>query len=280
MYNPSGKSALITGGSSGIGLSMAKLLAKLGANIWIMGRDQEKLDSACNEIVKQQLSPEQQIKTIAADVAKYNEISSALLPFIEQPPDLVINSAGITYPGYFYDLDLQIFRDMMEVNYFGTLYVLKLLIPGMMKRKSGMIINISSAVGLHGLIGYSAYAASKFAVVGLSDALRYDVKPYDIQVSVAIPTDTDTPQLAFEKSLKPDVLRELTDSKNTPMPPDLVAGNILQSAFKGKYLILPTGDARILYAISRLFPGNSFYKVVDFWISQARHKVAKENGGH
>lgn len=254
----------------------------MGANVIIMARDPKKLETACAEISTQRMNPEQRVNVIAADVSNFEQVRQAIEQCIQGfgVPDILVNCAGITYPGYFQDLELQIFRDMMEVNYFGTLYTTKLLLPGMIERRSGMIINVSSIVGLHGLIGYSAYSASKSAALTLSDALRYDSKPFGIQVSVALPTDTMTPQLEFESKLKPDVLKALTDSNNTPVPPEDVARNILRAALKGRYLILPTTDARILYLVTRLFPGESLYKVVDFLIGQARNKLSKNNGAH
>jgi 3-dehydrosphinganine reductase len=282
MQTLNGKTALITGGSSGIGLAIAKQVAAMGANVMIMARDHAKLEKACTEIAAARQSTTQQIKIIAADVSCYEQVNEAVAQAVNGSgvPDMLVNSAGITYPGYFQDLNLQIFRDMMEVNYFGTLYITKMLVPGMIERRSGMIINLSSIVGLHGLIGYSAYSASKSAVMTLSDALRHDLRPFGIQVSVAFPTDTITPQLEFESKRKPEVLKVLTDENNTPVPPEDVARNILSAALKGRYFILPTTDARLLYLLTRLFPGESLYKLVDFLVGRARNKIAKNNGAH
>ncbi len=277
-----GKTALITGGSSGIGLAMAKQLAGMGARVWILARDGAKLEKACEEITSSLPNPDHRVTTIAADVSNYEQVSQALEPIVKQAdiPDILVNSAGITYPGYFQDLDLQIFREQMEVNYFGTLHTTKLLVPEMIQRRSGMIINISSAIGIHGPLGYSAYSASKFAVVGLSDCLRYDLKPYGIQVSVAFPTDTRTPQLDFESAHKPTVVKAFMGEMNTPVSPEYTAQNILKDAFKGRYYILPSSDARLLYVFYRLFPGDSFYKILDLLIARARNQVAKNNGHH
>ena len=81
-------------------------------------------------------------------------------------PDLVINSAGVAYPGYFQELDLEIFHWLMDVNYFGTLNVIKYLTPDMIQRGSGTFVNISSQAGFVGVFGYSAYGASKYALLG------------------------------------------------------------------------------------------------------------------
>lgn len=282
MKSYNGKTALVTGGSSGIGLAIARQLAEMGAHVWIMARDQLKLESASSEITACRQQPGQQVHTITADVSNLEQVSQVVSQSIKDwgLPDILVNSAGITFPGYFQDLDLQIFRDMMEVNYFGTLYTTKLLVPGMIERRSGLIINISSAVALHGVLGYSAYSASKSAVMTLSDALRHDLKPFGIQVSMALPTDTLTPQLEFESKHKPALLKALTEANNTPVPAEDVARNILRAASKGRYFILPTTDAKLLYTLYRLFPGEGFYRVFDFLVWQARRKIAKENSSH
>ena len=98
------------------------------------------------------------------------------------PPDLLVNSAGVAHPGYFQELDLNIFHWMMEVNYFGTVYMTKEVIPSMLKRGSGYIVNISSMAGFVGTFGYTAYGGSKFAVRGFSDVLRAEMKIHGIGV--------------------------------------------------------------------------------------------------
>jgi 3-dehydrosphinganine reductase len=271
-----GKTALITGGSSGIGLAIAKSLARRGANIWIISRDRQKLDSACQEISNQRKSNEQRVDAIPADVSDLEQVTRALQPVIAAGvPDLLINSAGITYPGLFDQLDLSIFRENMEVNFFGTLYITKALVPKMIQRGSGHIVNISSLVGLHGLYGYSAYSPSKFAIRGLSDVLRYELKPQGIQVSIAFPADTQTPQLEFENRFKPPVLKALSESNTKAATAESVAERILGGVQKNKYLILPSSDSVLWYAMNILLPGHAMYWLVDHLMTQARRKVAK-----
>jgi len=280
MKSYSGKTALITGGSSGIGFELAKQLAGQGAHVWILARDPRKLETARQALLSARQSSEQRVITIPADVSQYEQLQDAIEPLMQQygTPDVLFNSAGLTYPGEFCELDLKIFHEMMDVNYFGTLYVTRLVVPGMIRRKSGLIVNISSLVGIQGLYGYSTYSPSKFAVVGLSDVLRYELKDKGIQVSVAFPSDTLTPQLEFESSLKPPVLKVLSESNTKAVPPDVVARNILREAGQGRYYILPGSDAKLWYFIYRLFPGDSMYWVVDLLMAQARRKIAKNNG--
>jgi 3-dehydrosphinganine reductase len=273
-----GKIALVTGGSSGIGLEMARLLAAEGASLWLLARDPRKLAAACTALAPSAPHPGQFIDSISVDVSSSKSVHAAAAQVLSRgAPDLLVNCAGITYPGEFDDLPLERFRELMEINYFGTLYVIKAFLPAMLQRGSGAIVNVSSLAGLHGLYGYSAYSASKFALSGLTDALRYELKPRGIQVSIAFPSDTQTPQLAFEEPLKPPVLRALTESNNKPVPPQQVAQSILDGVRKGRYFILPTADSRLLYAVTRLFPGEGLYRLVDGLMAQARRKVAKDN---
>lgn len=277
-----GKTALVTGGSSGIGLALARLLAQEGAHVWILARDPVKLDAACQQIKDARRSPDQQVVPISADVANFESVSGALQPVLQQygVPDLVINSAGVTFPGEFWNIPMEKFHEMMDVNYFGILHVLKCVVPGMMERRSGEICNISSAVGIYSAYGYSAYGPSKFAVSALSQSIRSELQPYNIQVSTAFPTDVLTPQLEFEKSMQAPVMIALNESANKPVTPEAVAAEILKSHRRGKSFILPTPDARQLYMVYRALPGNSFFLFIDFLMAQAWRSVAKHNNRH
>ncbi len=145
------KHALVTGGSSGIGLAVAKLAASHGAHVTILGRRLEVLEQAQQEIQKAR-SADTFVQILAADVSQEQEISSTLNGLIADRglPDIVVNCAGVTHPGAFHELPADIFRWNMDINYFGTVYVLKTLVPGMIQRRSGSIINISSGADQSG----------------------------------------------------------------------------------------------------------------------------------
>ncbi len=149
--------------------------------------------------------PDQRCGFVAADVADAGQAEAAVSEVTAQAgaPDVVINSHGIARPGYFQDLDLSVFREMMDVNYFGALHVIKAVVPGMIARRSGHIVNVASGAALVPTFGYSAYSASKYALRGLSDVLRVELKHYHIDISIVYPPDTDTPQLAEETPYRP-----------------------------------------------------------------------------
>ena len=206
-----GKVALVTGGSSGIGKAIACILAERGLDVWLVAQRHELLEFARKEVENHRMDQNQVIAMVSADVSNWAQVRKAILTINEKsgPVDLLVNSAGVTHPGYVQDLDLNIFTWMMEVNYFGTVYVTKEVLPAMLKRGSGFIVNISSVAGFVGTFGYTAYGASKFAVRGFSDALRAEMKLHNIGVALVFPPDTQTAQLEYETKIKPTETKAL-----------------------------------------------------------------------
>ncbi|MBE0697383.1 MAG: SDR family NAD(P)-dependent oxidoreductase, partial [Anaerolineaceae bacterium] len=137
----------------------------------------------------------------------------------------------------------------------------------------------SSLVGIHGLYGYSAYAPSKFALRGLSDVLRYELKPYGIQVSVVFPSDTITPQLDYENKHKPPILKALSESNTKPVSAESVAEKTIRAIKRGKYMILPSSDGVMWFIAYSLLPGDIMYRMVDLLMVQARRKAGKDIAG-
>jgi len=204
------KNILISGGSSGIGFALAKKFAKLGANVTILARREELLNAALRKISVYKVDSDHIIKIIQADVTKYYNLRR-ILAKEKTKYDILINSAGLAYPGKFLDLDIKVFRDLIDTNYLGTVNLTKIIVPHMIEKKSGYIVNVSSAAVLVGLFGYTAYAPSKYAVYGFSRCLRTELESYGIYVSVVLPQDTDTPQLTFERNLLPEITKKINE---------------------------------------------------------------------
>ena len=265
------KLAFITGGSSGIGLALARLLAARGAHVWLAAREQAKLESALREVELARYSPVQHCGIVSVDLSVLDEATSAISKFVQSVglPDLIINSAGAAHPGYVQELTFDIFRWMMETNYFATVYVTKALLPGMIDRRSGHIINISSIVGFLSVFGYTAYGASKFAVTGFSETLRAEMKPLGIHVSVAFPPDTDTPQLAYENQYKPPETKAISGTAHA-LSAEKVAQTILRQAESGRFLIFPGWESRLIYILSSKLPKSLVLAVLDRLASQGR----------
>jgi 3-dehydrosphinganine reductase len=165
-----GRLALITGGSSGLGLALANQLAAQGANVWLIARRKDVLERAYKGLPA---ATGQHHGMISADVTDRAQVQSAVAEVIREAglPDLLINCAGTAHPGYVQELPLEVFHEMMDLDYFGTVNMVKALLPGMLERGSGHIVNISSAAGFLAPFGYSAYGPAKYAVRGFSDIL-------------------------------------------------------------------------------------------------------------
>jgi 3-dehydrosphinganine reductase len=270
-----GKVALVTGGSSGIGKAIAGALAKRGMDVWLVAQRKELLESARMEVEINRQNPSQTIATVSADVSNLEQVQMAVEKVSEKsgPPDLLVNSAGVAHPGYVQDLDISIFNWMMEVNYFGTVYMTKEVLRGMMKRGSGYIVNISSMVGIISIIGYTAYGASKFAIKGFTDALRQEMKLKRIGVSLVLPSDTDTPQLEYENQIKPPETKAL-GSMTGSMTADEVAKVTLSGIERGRYMIIPGLEGKIYYHLNGLL-GLGINPILDYLIADAVKKKNK-----
>ncbi|MCL2923893.1 MAG: SDR family oxidoreductase [Trichodesmium sp. MAG_R04] len=241
------KHAIITGGSSGIGKEIAKLLAGEGSNISIIARNSKKLEAAKVEINANVVNPEQKIITISINVANRLEVENGIYQAIKEIgiPDLLITAAGVSSPGYFRELPIEIFEEAMAINYFGSLYCVREVLPIMEQQKKGQIVMISSGAGLIGIYGYTAYCPSKFAVRGLAESLRGELKLSGIYVSIVYPPDTDTPQLEEENKTKPLETKNITATSALWNAKD-IGVRILQGVRKKSFVIAPGLEMNLL----------------------------------
>jgi 3-dehydrosphinganine reductase len=252
---------IITGGSSGIGKAIALQLARSGAHLSIIARTPLTLEAAKAELEAARLSPEQRVLALTADVACVAEVTGAIESAIAQlgPPDLLITSAGIAHPGHFRDLPLSVFEQTMATNYFGTLYSIKAVLPAMEQRRKGHIVLISSGAGLVGLYGYTPYSPSKFALRGLAESLRGELKEWGIDVAIAYPPDTDTPQLAAENLTKPLATQKITATAKT-WTAEAVADAIIRGVEQKAFEITPGLEMTLLAKFySAIAPGFRWY---------------------
>lgn len=260
-----GKHVLVTGGSSGIGLAAAKQLVAAGATVTLCARRKEPLEAAAAALGSNAM-------ILPLDVGSESEVARLVPAHLEAHPlDMLLNNAGIVMPGRFTELDPRHFREMMDVNYFGTVNLCRAAIPSMRARGGGHICNVSSMAGVIGIYGYTAYSASKFAICGFSQCLRAELWPLGIKVSVCLPPDTDTPQLAFENQYKPKETRAIAGTVKT-MGADAVADAMLRGMAAGTYEIVPGFDAWSTAVAARVLPG------VTRWVCDQQQKKAATIG--
>jgi len=269
MSDWTGKHALVTGGSSGIGLATAEALAARGADVTVVARDSERLEAAREAVAIRRRSDAQRIDTVSGDVATLQGaraiVADATLG--DRPIDLLVNCAGIIIPGYFESMSVTDFERCMD-SWRGCVWMSQACAPGMMARRTGHIVNISSVAGFMGIFGYTAYSSAKYAIMGLSEALRSEMRPHGVGVSVVCPPDTDTPGLAFEKSLRPAETDKVAGNI-AAVPPSVVAEALVRGVERGKYLIVP-GAISKFYRVLKANALWLFFMITDGDVAAAR----------
>lgn len=272
----SGKLVLITGGSSGIGLETARLLVTLGASVALFARRKEQLELASQVLEKSRTGDSQEIFLIPGDVSRFNETRQTISHFMAEKgvPDILINSAGIVYPGKFINLTFEQYQKMTETNYLGMVNMCKLVLPEMVKQKRGYVVNVASMAALIPLYGYTGYAGSKYAIRGFTDCLRQEMRLLGINMSIVYPPDTRTPQLENEIPNRPALTQALAETSST-IDPELVAKSIVRGIERKKYVIIPGAEAKLLAHTGYLL-GNALHLVMDIMAGMSISKAKKK----
>jgi len=254
MKNFRSRTVFIPGGSSGIGLAIARLLAESGAHVILFARGRPRLEAALLELEAARKSEEQSFGWKQLDVSDHGAVRNVLSGAVREfgVPDILINCAGRAYPRYFQDISFEQLDETMKINFYGIWNTVSTLVPRM-KERGGFIVNISSAAGLLGVFGLTDYCASKFAVLGFSEALHSELKPHGIRVSVVCPPDTDTPGYQIENRTKPAETAAISQATKV-MQPEAVAAAVLKGVSKGKFLILPGAETKFLHLAKRFLP--------------------------
>jgi len=198
MQNINGKTALITGGGRGIGRSTAIAFAKEGINIGLIGRTLENLENVVAELKEYGVK----VAIATGDVSNIDEANAAVEKIRGElgAIDILVNSAGISKFGNFLELDPEEWAKIIQVNVMGVYYITRAVLPEMIERQTGDIINISSTAGQKGAPVTSAYSASKAAVIALSESLMLEVRKHNIRVSTLTPSTVAT-DMAVELNL-------------------------------------------------------------------------------
>jgi NAD(P)-dependent dehydrogenase (short-subunit alcohol dehydrogenase family) len=183
-------SVLVTGTSRGIGLATALVLGRAGHTVYATMRNPSGAPELAQMAEKEGLSIHVSAMDVDSDASVAEAISA--IEKANGPLDVLVNNAGIERKGSTEELDISQFRAVMETNYFGALRCIQAVLPHMRTRKSGCIINVTSASGRIALSPLGSYAASKFALEGLSEALAQEAKMFNIRVAVVQPGIIDT----------------------------------------------------------------------------------------
>ena len=254
-----GTTCVVTGAASGIGRSVAIMLAGEGARLVLTDRDADGLEAVaqrCREMGADLLGTE------IVDVTDHE----AVMDFGERTvsthgaPEAVFHCAGNSAWGRPDLLEHRVWRSMVEVNLMGTVHVVEAFVPAMMEdSRPGALVLVSSAAGLLGLPWHAAYSAAKFGIRGIAEVLRFDLAPYGIGVHLVCPGGVDTPlvesvEIAGVDRSDPEVARTVDKFRRHAVTPDLAATRILDGVRKGRYLVYTSPDIRIGFAAQKYAP--------------------------
>jgi short-subunit dehydrogenase len=245
------KVVIITGATSGIGEACAMVFGRNGAKIVITGRNQQKLDHTLGQLKSQNIDA----LAILADAAKESDIQQMAEKTISHfgKIDVLINNAGISMRALFQDLDLDVFKQVMDTNFYGTVYATKYCLPEILKNK-GSIVGISSINGFRGTPARTAYSASKYAMNGFLEALRTEVMNKGVHILVASPGFTASNIRNGALTAHGKSQGESPRDESKMMSPESVAKAILKSTLKRKRDLILTTQGKMAVFLNKWLP--------------------------
>ena len=246
------KVVIITGGSSGIGRALAAEFGKRGSNVLITGRNLNEL----NQVVAELSSKGVIIKGFQADVSIEEDNRKMVEEAIKQfgHIDILINNAGVSMRALFEDLQLDVFKKVMDINFYGAVYATKCALPYILQTK-GSIVGVSSINGKRSTPARSAYSASKFAMEGFLETLRTEVMKRGVHVLVA------SPGFTASNIRKRSLMKDGTAQGDSPrkeqemMSADEVAHHIYKAVLNRKRDLVLTTKGRLAIFLNKWMPG-------------------------
>jgi len=235
---------LITGGSEGIGFSMAKACIAKGANVAILARNKQKLSNAAAKL--QQINKSSTVLTISADVSDYtamqNQITSALKDANWNELHAVVCNAGVELVDSLENTSIDSYHRIMNINYFGVVNTVKITLPYLKKNKScqqgkcGRLLINCSLLGLMSMSYYSAYCASKWALRGFVESIYAELSALNVYTSIVYPPDVKTSQLQREKAVThiPQSVKDISSGAEV-FSPDDVGADMMAMLENGEY---------------------------------------------
>jgi short-subunit dehydrogenase len=262
-YDLSRRVVLITGGSRGLGLVLARQAIVEGARVAICARDEAELERARQDLL-QDGAPEADVMTLARDVTDAVDVRTMVAEVENKlgSIDVLINNAGIITAGPLDNMDLRDFEDSMAIHFWAPLHAMQAVLPGMRHRGAGRIINISSLGGKVAVPHMAPYSASKFALVGLSEGFRAELRPQGIYVTTVCPGLMRTGS-ARQALVKGDHKKEyawfsIADAlPGLTMSAEQAARQIWNACRRGDGEVILSLPAKFLSAIHGLLPGTT-----------------------
>jgi short-subunit dehydrogenase len=243
-----GRRFLITGASGGIGRALAEQAASAGARLAIAARSRDNLNALADTLRARGA----EVHTIPADVSSATD-RERMLEEAESNLgglDVLVNNAGVAAWGHFATSTEDILRQVMEVNFFAPVELIRSAIPHLERGNNPAVVNVCSMCGRRGMPAWPEYSASKFALAGMTEALRGELQRFDIDVLLIVPGLTKT-------SLQKTMLRSEGRAKidyDKGMPPEQVAARIMKSIRSGGFETVIGSDARWMLRMNRFFP--------------------------
>ncbi len=260
---------IVTGGSSGIGLAVARLYAVRGGRVSLLARHSGRLEQARGELAAIPGVDRSRIQIASVDVASASQTLEAVAICERSfgPCDILVTSAFIGEPCAFDAMPAAVFDEQIATNLLGTANVVRAVYKGMKERRGGKIMMISSGAALIGIYGYTAYCASKSALTGFAEALGAEAAISGVRVSICFPPDTLTPQYRREISMRP-AEAELLMGAVKPWCAEAVAAKVVRGLERGK--------ARIHFGLSLTalaYFGPLIKPALMWWFSRKVRKI-------
>lgn len=259
------KVVIITGGSSGIGKALAAEFGRHGSKIVITGRKQEALDAAADDLRKEGI----EVLAVRGDVSREEDNEKMAREAVERfgRIDILINNAGISMRALFEDVDLDVVKKVMDINFYGVLYATKYCLPEIIRNK-GSVVGISSIAGFRGLPARTGYSASKFALQGFLEVLRTEMLYKGVHVLTACPGFTASNIRKTALTADGSQQNESPRKEENMMSAGECARHIYRATRKRKKYLILTFQGKMTVFLNKWFPG---------WMDKMVYKVmAKE----
>ncbi|PHR64035.1 SDR family oxidoreductase [Pseudidiomarina marina] len=247
-----GKTVWLTGASSGIGLAMAQQLAEAGAHLILTSRRHDALEQ-----VRQSLAHPERHQVLALDLSQPEQAALMAKDALgDQIIDILINNAGVSQRSLILETDMSVYRQLMEIDYFGVIALTKLVLPRMVERRAGQIVTVSSVAGKVGTKLRSGYNGAKFGVIGFMDSLRAEMAQYGLTVTSILPGFINT-QVAHNSLTGDGTALGHEDPDNAGgISAEECARKSLEAIAKQKAeVVVGSGLSKLAPFLQRFFPG-------------------------